>query len=225
MSLAFVFLIVATGMVIVYFKRRKIAKDIQQSKQNRFSKVGIRNSDLMATINDAVAIIGKGDPHFSMASSNMSNIRNSVVTSDVNEFTSDPQQTTTQNMVFPTVPQGGNDETGVRNEQIEGERNSGNSDLVFHRGLAAAMATENGNASIKDLQNQATIVNNTTRNSEGVTGAYYAKHSFVAKEEVELGFEAGEMIFVIDDSDDVWWLGRKCDGMEFFFSCSGKYLF
>ncbi|RHZ35876.1 SH3 domain-containing protein [endosymbiont GvMRE of Glomus versiforme] len=83
------------------------------------------------------------------------------------------------------------------------------SGLVFHRGLALAVAAESGNISIKELQNQGSLMNQGSRKEIGATGAYYAKYSFSAKEETELDFKAGDIIFVIDDSDDVWWLGRK----------------
>ncbi|KAJ1980989.1 hypothetical protein H4R35_000905 [Dimargaris xerosporica] len=36
---------------------------------------------------------------------------------------------------------------------------------------------------------------------------YYAKFPFTAREHGELEFAAGERIFVIDNSDDIWWMG------------------
>ncbi|KAJ1977509.1 hypothetical protein H4R34_003555 [Dimargaris verticillata] len=36
---------------------------------------------------------------------------------------------------------------------------------------------------------------------------YYAKFPFTAREHGELEFSAGERIFVIDNSDDIWWMG------------------
>ncbi|KAF9976783.1 hypothetical protein BGZ73_007787 [Actinomortierella ambigua] len=36
---------------------------------------------------------------------------------------------------------------------------------------------------------------------------YYAKYPFRAREIGELGFSAGEKILVVDNSDDIWWMG------------------
>ncbi|KAF9124153.1 hypothetical protein BGW39_008409 [Mortierella sp. 14UC] len=36
---------------------------------------------------------------------------------------------------------------------------------------------------------------------------YYARHPFRAREIGELGFGAGERILVVDQSDDIWWMG------------------
>ncbi|ORX99318.1 hypothetical protein K493DRAFT_212806 [Basidiobolus meristosporus CBS 931.73] len=36
---------------------------------------------------------------------------------------------------------------------------------------------------------------------------YYAKFPFNAREHGELGFQAGEKIYVIDNTDDIWWMG------------------
>ncbi|PVU84800.1 hypothetical protein BB560_007262 [Smittium megazygosporum] len=36
---------------------------------------------------------------------------------------------------------------------------------------------------------------------------YYAKFTFNSREEGELGFNAGDRVFVIDKSDEIWWMG------------------
>ncbi|KAK9766136.1 hypothetical protein K7432_005011 [Basidiobolus ranarum] len=36
---------------------------------------------------------------------------------------------------------------------------------------------------------------------------YYAKFPFNAREHGELGFQAGDKIYVIDNTDDIWWMG------------------
>ncbi|PVU99915.1 hypothetical protein BB559_000298 [Furculomyces boomerangus] len=36
---------------------------------------------------------------------------------------------------------------------------------------------------------------------------YYAKFTFSSREAGELGFKAGERVFVIDKSDEIWWMG------------------
>ncbi|CAG8476396.1 8419_t:CDS:10 [Diversispora eburnea] len=227
LSLALVFLIVATGMIIYHFKRRKTAKEIVRRNS---TKIRIHdNADFMAAVNAATDLVR--------------NIRNSAVTSDVKSLSNlsstsigiktASQLNLTQNVISPTttinVREGGDerDERDGRDDSerdvgdqgreriVDGqgdERLSGNSNLEFHRGLAAAIATEDGNVQIRDLQNQAKIVRNTTRNSEGTTGSYYAKYTFDAKEESELQFYAGDIIDVIDDNDDVWWKGRINDG-------------
>ncbi|CAG8454262.1 5152_t:CDS:10 [Scutellospora calospora] len=41
---------------------------------------------------------------------------------------------------------------------------------------------------------------------------YYARYPFIAKEEGELDFGVGDSIYVVDTSDEVWWLGWKDDG-------------
>ncbi|KAJ1658771.1 hypothetical protein IWQ61_002040 [Dispira simplex] len=47
----------------------------------------------------------------------------------------------------------------------------------------------------------------TIRNSLKDHPVYYAKFPFNAREHGELEFRAGERIFVIDNSDDIWWMG------------------
>ncbi|KAF9320528.1 hypothetical protein BG006_002758 [Podila minutissima] len=36
---------------------------------------------------------------------------------------------------------------------------------------------------------------------------YYAKYPFRARETGELGFKTGDRILVVDQSDDIWWMG------------------
>ncbi|KAJ2391763.1 hypothetical protein GGI23_005352 [Coemansia sp. RSA 2559] len=36
---------------------------------------------------------------------------------------------------------------------------------------------------------------------------FYAKFTFSSRETGELGFRAGERVFVIDQSDEIWWMG------------------
>ncbi|CAG8662859.1 5701_t:CDS:2, partial [Racocetra persica] len=40
---------------------------------------------------------------------------------------------------------------------------------------------------------------------------YYARYPFIAKEEGELNLNVGDSIYVVDTSEDVWWLGWKYD--------------
>ncbi|RHZ89279.1 hypothetical protein Glove_16g192 [Diversispora epigaea] len=238
LSLALVFLIVATGMIIYHFKRRKTAKEIVQRNSN---KIRIHdNVDFMAAVNAATDMV-RNIRNSALTSDvkSLNNFSSSSIgiktASQLNVSQNVISPTTTINVHEGEGNEGGEegegDERGERddggqgderNDGVQGgeipvgvqgdERKSGTSDLVFHRGLAAAIATEDGTVQIKDLQNQAKIVKNTTRNSEVTTGSYYAKYTFNAKEESELGFYAGDIIDVLDDSHDVWWLGRKNDG-------------
>ncbi|KAF9926461.1 hypothetical protein FBU30_003961 [Linnemannia zychae] len=43
--------------------------------------------------------------------------------------------------------------------------------------------------------------------NSGGNAIYYARYPFRAREIGELGFKAGEKILVVDQSDDVWWMG------------------
>ncbi|KAJ2770781.1 hypothetical protein IWQ56_002037, partial [Coemansia nantahalensis] len=43
---------------------------------------------------------------------------------------------------------------------------------------------------------------------------YYAKFTFSSRETGELGFRAGERVFVIDQSDEIWWMGIVDHGSD-----------
>ncbi|KAJ1671020.1 hypothetical protein GGF38_001111, partial [Coemansia sp. RSA 25] len=43
---------------------------------------------------------------------------------------------------------------------------------------------------------------------------FYAKFTFSSRETGELGFRAGERVFVIDQSDEIWWMGIVDHGSE-----------
>ncbi|KAJ2711577.1 hypothetical protein H4R19_003180, partial [Coemansia spiralis] len=43
---------------------------------------------------------------------------------------------------------------------------------------------------------------------------YYAKFTFSSRETGELGFRAGERVFVIDQSDEIWWMGIVDHGAD-----------
>ncbi|OLY85135.1 Polarized growth protein rax2 [Smittium mucronatum] len=45
------------------------------------------------------------------------------------------------------------------------------------------------------------------RNSLKIYPMYYAKFTFSSRENGELGFIAGDRVFVIDKSDEIWWMG------------------
>lgn len=49
---------------------------------------------------------------------------------------------------------------------------------------------------------------------------YSAKHTFIAKEQGELGFSEGDRITVLDNSDELWWLGKNNSGTEGIFPAS-----
>ncbi|KAJ1963208.1 hypothetical protein IWQ62_003290 [Dispira parvispora] len=57
------------------------------------------------------------------------------------------------------------------------------------------------------LVNMSAEQRSTIRNSLKDHPVYYAKFPFNAREHGELEFRAGERIFVIDNSDDIWWMG------------------
>ncbi|KAJ2227921.1 hypothetical protein EV180_002244, partial [Coemansia sp. RSA 518] len=44
--------------------------------------------------------------------------------------------------------------------------------------------------------------------------AFYAKFTFSSRETGELGFRAGERVFVIDQSDEIWWMGIVDHGAD-----------
>ncbi|KAJ1999894.1 hypothetical protein H4R26_004867 [Coemansia thaxteri] len=44
--------------------------------------------------------------------------------------------------------------------------------------------------------------------------AFYAKFTFSSRETGELGFRAGERVFVIDQSDEIWWMGIVDHGSD-----------
>ncbi|CAG8503760.1 11795_t:CDS:2 [Acaulospora morrowiae] len=189
-SLAFIFLLVATGMSVVYFRRRRVAKDRTSSRYS--DKMTIRQSELMNTINAATAIIGqRNDPRQSVVSSNFGNISDTK--------TSTHQSSTARSNPIDTIP--------------ERTRNSDNSDLVLAREMAEKIATED---EVKDIP---AVVNNEEGGGSKSRGRvyeggemYHARFPFVAREDVELGFEVGDIIYVTDKSDDVWWKGVKDDG-------------
>ncbi|KAJ2814602.1 hypothetical protein GGI24_006325 [Coemansia furcata] len=43
---------------------------------------------------------------------------------------------------------------------------------------------------------------------------FYAKFTFSSRETGELGFRAGERVFVIDQSDEIWWMGIVDHGSD-----------
>ncbi|KAJ2494763.1 hypothetical protein GGI11_008713 [Coemansia sp. RSA 2049] len=43
---------------------------------------------------------------------------------------------------------------------------------------------------------------------------FYAKFTFSSRETGELGFRAGERVFVIDQSDEIWWMGIVDHGTD-----------
>ncbi|KAJ1937437.1 hypothetical protein FBU59_004748, partial [Linderina macrospora] len=43
---------------------------------------------------------------------------------------------------------------------------------------------------------------------------FYAKFTFSSRETGELGFRAGERVFVIDQSDEIWWMGIVDHGAD-----------
>lgn len=81
-ALSFVFLIFASGMSYRYFKRKRQAKELASIGPRESIKTPFRNSELMATINAAAALIGQqNNSRYSMTSSN--NLRNSAFGSNV----------------------------------------------------------------------------------------------------------------------------------------------
>ncbi|PVU91360.1 hypothetical protein BB561_004425 [Smittium simulii] len=48
---------------------------------------------------------------------------------------------------------------------------------------------------------------NPIRDTLKIYPMYYAKFTFNSREEGELGFNAGDRVFVIDKSDEIWWMG------------------
>ncbi|KAJ1979880.1 hypothetical protein H4R33_005614 [Dimargaris cristalligena] len=73
--------------------------------------------------------------------------------------------------------------------------------------------TENSRKAARDSAETSKLVNaapersSTIRDSLKDHPVYYAKFPFNAREHGELEFRAGERIFVIDNSDDIWWMG------------------
>ncbi|KAG0341088.1 hypothetical protein BG004_006155 [Podila humilis] len=63
----------------------------------------------------------------------------------------------------------------------------------------------NSTASTGVQQQQSTNVNPNAIAHGGVI--YYAKYPFRAREIGELGFKTGDRILVVDQSDDIWWMG------------------
>ncbi|RIA96482.1 cortical protein marker for cell polarity-domain-containing protein [Glomus cerebriforme] len=177
-ALSFVFLIFASGMSYRYFKRKRQAKELTPMGPRDSIKTPIRNSELMATINAATAIIGQqSNNRYSVTSSN--NLRNSAIGSNVDV------------------------------KSLDEAAASG----FIGSGAIGAVAAG---------QQTSTLQNNPPTSievSEGATGqvllngeqaiAYCARYPFVAREDGELGFNAGDTIFVTDTSDEVWWLGWK----------------
>ncbi|KAJ2740760.1 hypothetical protein GGI20_005635 [Coemansia sp. BCRC 34301] len=52
------------------------------------------------------------------------------------------------------------------------------------------------------------------RNSLRQYPVFYAKFTFSSRETGELGFRAGERVFVIDQSDEIWWMGIVDHGSD-----------
>ncbi|KAL0075325.1 cortical protein marker for cell polarity-domain-containing protein [Phycomyces blakesleeanus] len=48
--------------------------------------------------------------------------------------------------------------------------------------------------------------------TENTPKLFYARHSFVAKENGELSFSVGDPVVVVDTADNIWWMGYKDDG-------------
>ncbi|CAG8563360.1 12818_t:CDS:2 [Acaulospora colombiana] len=161
----------------------------------------IRESELMNTINAATAIIGqRSDLRQSVVSSHPGN---SIVTSDAKSSsdlasTSDGvgvgtvaahQSSTSRAPPISTIP--------------EGEGNSGDEELRDTQSQPAVVAATNDEEAGGGSRYRGSVY------ESGVP--YRARFPFVARDD-ELGFEVGDIIYVTDTSDEVWWKGAKDDG-------------
>ncbi|KAG0353384.1 hypothetical protein BG005_007307 [Podila minutissima] len=70
---------------------------------------------------------------------------------------------------------------------------------------SSAAAIHNTSSTMASTSSTAIPGNPNTVVNGGVI--YYAKYLFRAREIGELGFKTGDRILVVDQSDDIWWMG------------------
>ncbi|CAG8678838.1 16848_t:CDS:2, partial [Dentiscutata erythropus] len=102
--------------------------------------------------------------------------------------------------------------SNVRNSAVPSDEKS--TDFMGGAGVAAVAASELGPKSEKQeisAADRARAARAFLANHPEAR-QYYARYPFVAKEEGELDFHVGDTIYVVDTSDEVWWLGWKDDG-------------
>jgi hypothetical protein len=163
MALFIVFVIFASGMSYRYFQRKNQARELTPIGQRDSIKTPIRDSELMATINAATAIIGQSNNRYSMASSN--NLRNSASNVDVRSLDEAAVG------IGAAAGQNYNQTSAAQNippTSTEGERNSESNDSNLTKGLAKAIATEQiGSAALRSpTQHHSVII---TPASEGAS--------------------------------------------------------
>ncbi|CAG8463451.1 1367_t:CDS:2 [Funneliformis caledonium] len=201
-----VFLIVASGMTYRYFKNKHRKKPTPLGPRDSM-KTPIRDSEIMATIHAAAAIIGQGNNRFSMASSN--NQRNSVFGSYTDVKSLD--EVATSGFIGSGSPTGQH-----YNQTFTLQNNSPKSidDELIDSNLAKATATEQiGTAVLRPSSQVHSVVITPGEGapigqglSSGEAYEYRARYPFIAREDGEL-----DKIFVSDTSNEIWWFGYKID--------------
>ncbi|CAB4484018.1 hypothetical protein RhiirA5_415984 [Rhizophagus irregularis] len=207
-ALSFVFLIFASGMSYRYFKRKRQAKELASIGPRESIKTPFRNSELMATINAAAALIGQqNNSRYSMTSSN--NLRNSAFGSNVDVKSLD--EAAASGLIGSGAI--GAAAGGQNHNQTSTLQNNTPTSVGGERNLESKEPPQS------PTKHQSLIVTPADASTGQVwlngeqAYAYRARYPFIAREEGELGFNAGDTIFVTDTSDEVWWLGwKRLDG-------------
>ncbi|CAI2175577.1 7583_t:CDS:2 [Funneliformis geosporum] len=208
-ALSLVFLIVASGMTYRYYKNKHRKKPTPLGLRESM-KTPIRDSEIMATIQAAAAIIGQGN-RYSMASSN--NQRNSVFGSNADVKSLDEVASSGFIASGPTTGQHYNQAFTLQNNSPKSiDDESIDSNLA--KGLAKATSTEQaGSAKLRPSTQLHSVVITPGEGapvgqvlSNGEAYEYIARYPFNAREEGEL-----DSIFVLDTNNEVWWFGYKLD--------------
>jgi hypothetical protein len=232
-ALSFVFLIFASGMTYRYFKRKRQAKELASIGPRESMKTPFRNSELMATINAAAALIGQqNNSRYSMTSSN--NLRNSALGSNVDVKSLD--EAAASGLIG----------SGAIGAAAGGQNHNQTSTLQNNTPTSVGERNfESKEPPQTPTKHQSVIVTpaDVSTGQVWLNGeqayAYRARYPFIAREEGELGnffffkkkkylvmirkfmvkpsnflgFNAGDTIYVTDTSDEVWWLGwKRLDG-------------
>ncbi|KAJ2909810.1 hypothetical protein GGI21_001508 [Coemansia aciculifera] len=81
-------------------------------------------------------------------------------------------------------------------------------------GLVASHSSSSSRPSAESSVNNGSSARVPIRDSLRQYPVFYAKFTFSSRETGELGFRAGERVFVIDQSDEIWWMGIVDHGSD-----------
>ncbi|OMH84815.1 Protein E(sev)2B [Zancudomyces culisetae] len=163
--------------------------DLSQSPQSSFSNASRLRSDSSAS-SDLIITSSSTSSHHDPKRS-----RHSTFTSS-NFRSSNTSDTSTSHLFTPPVA-----------SVLAASTSPPPPTTIAAAAAASSKSPETNNSSSLTSKSSNYKLNYPIRDSLKSYPVYYAKFTFNSREAGELGFKAGERIFVIDKSDEIWWMG------------------